>query len=108
MDASRSRLANNFVHVTLLAFHELFGRSQNFRQEMIACLDLLLEFWLRIASHVDLSTEMGLDLPELRGELREPDSANDQQVDVACGMLLTARDGSVNEGDVNLCVKPLQ
>jgi hypothetical protein len=92
----------------LLAFHELLGRAQNFSKKMIAGPNFLSELGPRVGSHVDLSAEMGLDLPERRRELREPDSADDQQVDVACGMLLTARDGSVNEGDVNLCVKLLQ
>ncbi|OFW29043.1 MAG: hypothetical protein A3H97_04910 [Acidobacteria bacterium RIFCSPLOWO2_02_FULL_65_29] len=75
---------------------------------MIAGPDLLLEFGSRIASHADLSAELCLDLPERGRELREPDRANDQQVDVACGMLLTARDRSVNEGNVNSGVKLLQ
>jgi hypothetical protein len=103
-----SRLANNFVQVTLTALHELLGPSQNFSKEMIAGPNSRSEFGLRIARHVDLSAETFLDFPERRRELREADSANDEQVHVARRVLLAARDGSVNEGYVNLSVELLK
>ena len=90
------------------ALHELLGPSQNFSKEMIADPNFRSEFGLRIARHVDLSAEMFLDFTERRRELRETDSANDEQVHVARRVLLAARDGSVNEGDVNSSVDLLK
>ena len=90
------------------ALHELLGPSQNFSKEMIAGPNFRSEFGLRIARHVHLSAEMFLDFPERGGELREADSANDEQVDVARRVLLAARDGSVNEGNVNSSVELLK
>ena len=90
------------------ALHELLGPSQNFSKEMIAGPNCRSEFGLRIASHVDLSAEMFFDLAERRSELREADSANDQQVHVARRVFLAARDGSVNEGNVNSGVELLK
>ena len=90
------------------ALHELLGPSQNFSKEMIAGPNFRSEFGLRIARHVDLSAEMFLDFPERRRELREADSANDEQVHVARRVLLAARDGSVHEGDVNSSVELLK
>ena len=75
---------------------------------MIAGPNFRSEFWLRIASHVDLSAETFFDFPERGRELREADTANDQQVHVARRMLLAARDGSVNEGNVNSSVELLK
>ena len=90
------------------ALHELLGPSQNFGKEMIAGPNFRSEFGLRIARHVDLSAEMFLDFPERRRELREADSSNDEQVHIARCVLLAARDGSVNEGDVNSSVELLK
>ena len=90
------------------ALHELLGASQNLSKEMIAGPNFRSEFSLRIARHVDLSAEMFLDFTERRRELRETDSANDEQVHVARRVLLAARDGSVNEGDVNSSVELLK
>ena len=90
------------------ALHELFGPSQNFGKEMIAGPNLRSEFGLRIARHVDLSAEMFLDFPERGRELREADSANDEQVHIAGRVLLAARDGSINEGNVNSSVELLK
>ena len=90
------------------ALHELLGPSQNFSKEMIADPNFRSEFGLRIARHVDLSAEMFLDLPERGRELREADSANDEQVDIARRVFLAACDGSINEGDVNSSVEPLK
>jgi len=75
---------------------------------MIAGPTFRSEFSLRIARRVDLSAEMFLDFPEGRRELREADSANDEQVHVARRVLLAAGDGSVNEGDVNSSVERLK
>jgi len=75
---------------------------------MIAGPNFRPEFSLRIARHVDLSAEMFLDFAERRRELRETDSANDEQVHVARRALLAARDGSVNEGNINLSVELLK
>ena len=72
---------------------------------MIADPNSRSEFGPRIARHVDLSAEMFLDFPERGGELREADSANDEQVHVARRVRLAARDGSVNEGKVNSSVE---
>ena len=83
------------------ALHELLGPAQNFSEEMIADPNFRSEFGLRIARHVDLSAEPFLDFAECRRELREAGSANDEQVHVTRRVLLAARDGSVNEGDVN-------
>ena len=88
--------------------HELLGPSQNFSKEMIAGPNSRSEFGLRITRHVDVSAEMFLDFPERRGELREADSANDEQIDVARRVLLAARDGSVNEGNLNSSVELLK
>jgi len=92
----------------LPALHELLGPSQNFSKEMIAGPNFRSEFGLRIARHVDLSAEMFLDFPERGGELREADGANDEQIYVARRVLLAARDGSVNEGNVNSSVELLK
>jgi hypothetical protein len=92
----------------LPALHELLGPSQNFSKEMIATPNFRSEFGLRIARHVDLSAELFLDFPERGRELREADCANHEQVHVARRVLLTARDGSVNEGNVNSSVELLK
>ena len=75
---------------------------------MIAGPNFRSEFGLRIARHVDLSAEMFLGFPERRRELREADSTNDEQVHVARRVVLAARDGTVNEGDVNSSVELLK
>jgi len=72
---------------------------------MIAGPNFRSEFGLRIACHVDLSTKLFLDFPERGRELREADSANDEQVHIARRVLLAARDGSINEGNVNSSVE---
>ena len=90
------------------ALHELLGPSQNFSKEMIAAPNFGSEFCLRITRYVDLSAEMFLDFPKRGGELRESDRANDEQVHVARRVVLSARDGSVNESDVNSSVELLQ
>jgi hypothetical protein len=100
--------ANNFVQVTLSALRELLGPTQNFSKEMIAGPNFRSEFGLRIARDVDLSAEMSLDFPERGGEPREADSANDEQVHVTRRVFLAARDGSVNEGNVNSSVELLK
>jgi hypothetical protein len=75
---------------------------------MIAAPNFRSEFGLGIASHVDLSAELFLDFPERGRELREADSANDEQVHIARRVLLAARDGSINEGNVNSSVELLK
>jgi len=75
---------------------------------MIAGPNFRSEFGLRIARHVDLSAKLFLDFPEGGRERREADSANDEQVHIASRMLLAARDGSVNEGNVNSSVELLK
>jgi hypothetical protein len=75
---------------------------------MIAGPNFRSEFSLRIARHVDLSAEMFLDLPERGGELREADSANDEQVHIARRVFLAARNGSINEGNVYSSVELLK
>ena len=92
----------------LVTFHEVLWKSQNCGQEMVAVRNLLLEFWPRVASHVDLSPELGLGLPERGSELRESEGADDEQVHIARRMFRAARDGSVDEGDVNTGIEPLQ
>ena len=87
------------------ALHELLGPSQNFSKEMIADPNFRSEFGLRIARHVDLSAEMFLGFPERGREFREADSANDEQVHIARRVFLAARDGSINEGNVNSSVE---
>ena len=90
------------------ALHELLGPSQNFSKEMIAGPNFRSEFGLRIACHVDLSTKLFLDFPERGRELREADGAYDEQIHIARRVLLAARDGSVNEGDINSSVELVQ
>ena len=85
----------------MTALHELLGPSQNFSKEMITGPNFRSEFGPRIARHVDLSAKLFLDFPERGRELREADSANDEQVHIARRVLLAARDGSINEGNVN-------
>jgi hypothetical protein len=75
---------------------------------MIAAPNFRFEFGLRIARHVDLSPKLFFDFPERGRELREADSANDEQVHIARRVLLAARDGSINEGNVNSSVELLK
>jgi hypothetical protein len=74
---------------------------------MIVGCHFLSELGSRIAGHVDLSAEMGFGIAERRREFSQPDGANDQQVDVAQRMFLTARDGAVNKGAVNTALERL-
>src|SRR5512133_3291005 len=80
---------------------EGLGLTQHSGQEMVSATHLANEFLLRVNRWIDIAAKTFLRATESRHDLRERDTPNDEQVDIARGTQRASRRGAIDERDLD-------
>jgi hypothetical protein len=103
-----SLLSSNFAQVTPVAFHELLGASQDGRKKMVPLRNLGPKLTDGVTRDIHFPAQSLLGPSENGRQFGQTDTADDQQIYIAQGVLFSSRHRAVNDGTSNLVAKPLQ